>query len=48
MAGQHMQAASAAVAAWQILRHQSAYKVKILPWYGLGEQTVLPGKGCWW
>jgi hypothetical protein len=50
MAGQHLQAASAAVAAMADLeRHQSAYKIKIIPWYGFGGPAVsLPGKGYWW
>lgn len=49
MAQQHIQAASAAVGAMADLeRHQSAYKVKIIPWHGFGEQVSLPGKGYWW
>jgi hypothetical protein len=50
MAAVHLQAAAAAVAAMADLeRHQSAHKVKIIPWAGFGEQMVsLPGKGYWW
>jgi hypothetical protein len=49
MAQQHLQAAGAAVAAMADLeRHQSAHKVKIIPWVGLGEAVSLPGKGYWW
>jgi hypothetical protein len=49
MAQAHLQAASAAVGAMADLeRHQSANKVKIIPWYGLGETVSVPGKGYWW
>lgn len=49
MAQQHLQAASAAVMGMADLeRHQSAYKVKIIPWAGFGTTTSLPGKGYWW
>lgn len=49
MAAAHLQAAAAAVAAMADLeRHQSAHRVKIIPWVGFGEQVSLPGKGYWW